>query len=96
MGAAIEAAGPLLTITDLPGARVDPDSGHFFIEGCHGYHSQRSFPFIVSGEQYSGRIKIGSGCFFRAGAQRTSPIVRKDGQARLDIPDDVFNRLFHP
>lgn len=96
MGVAIESAGPLLTINDLPGTDVNPDSGHFFIEGCYGYHSQRTVPFITIGKQYGGRVRIGNGCNFRAGAQRTVPIVRAAGRARLDVPDDAFNQLFHP
>ena len=96
VGAAIEAAGPMFTARNLPGATVDPESGHFFIEGCHGYHSQRTVPFIEIGGQYNGRVKVGSGCFFRAGAQRTEAIVRSSSEVRLDVPDDVFNARFHP
>lgn len=48
IGVAIDAAGPLLTAVDLNGADPVDDSGHFFAEGCHGYHSQREIPFVNS------------------------------------------------
>ena len=95
MGAAVESAGPLLVIRDTPGTSSTLD-GRAFFEGCIGYHSQRDIPFIQVGRQFSGRVTVGDGCWFRAGARRTAPIVKNDGNASLQVSQFAFDRLFHP
>lgn len=96
IGSAIEAAGPFLATEDIDGVTVDQETGHFFAEGCVGYHSQRDIPFISLTSQFGGRVKIGSGCYFRAGAQRVVPIVKNAGRAKVDVPNEAFNALFKP
>lgn len=96
MGTQIESAGPLVITRDAVEVLIDRDSGHAFFEGCTGYHSQRAFPFITTSKQFGGRVIIGDGCFFRAGAQRTAPIAVNLGSAGIKIPEHSFNSFFWP
>lgn len=96
MGVQIESAGPLLITRDAIDVTIERDSGHAFFEGCTGYHSQRAFPFISTSKQFGGRVRIGDGCFFRAGGQRVAPIFSNLGGAVIHTPEHAFNRMFHP
>lgn len=94
IGCAIEAAGPLIVTRDA--SRQSPPAGGslIFLEGCKGYHSQRSFPFIQLSRAFSGRLKIGDGCNFYAGAPRTAPTIAAEGTATIDISPYAFDANF--